>query len=42
MIHNTFEERDEPDLGYNRVQEVVVDAFTMADNIHDECRSAHN
>jgi hypothetical protein len=42
MIHNTFEERDEPDPGYSRVQEVVADAFTMADNIHDECRSAYN
>jgi hypothetical protein len=42
MIHSTFEKRDELDPGYNRVQEVVADAFTMADNIHDECRSAHN
>jgi hypothetical protein len=42
MIHNTFEECDEPDPRYTRVQEVVADAFTMADSIHDECRSAHN
>jgi hypothetical protein len=42
MIHNTFEERDESDPGYSRVQEVVADAFTMADNIHDECRFADN
>jgi hypothetical protein len=42
MIHNTFEEHDEPNPGYSRVQEVVADTFTMADNIHDECRSTHN
>jgi hypothetical protein len=42
MIHNVFEQQDEADPLEERVQEAVVDAFAIADNIHEQCRSSEN
>jgi hypothetical protein len=42
MIHDVFEQEDEADPLPEKVEEVVVDAFTVADNIHEECRLSEN
>jgi hypothetical protein len=42
MIHDTFEERDDPDPNDGRVQETLAEAFAVADSIHEECHSSHN
>jgi hypothetical protein len=37
MVHDAFECRDDPtDLEY-RVKEEVLQAFTIADDLHEEC-----
>jgi hypothetical protein len=42
MINDTFQQCNDPDSVEDRVQEAVADAFTIADNIHDQCRSSEN
>jgi hypothetical protein len=42
MIHDAFEQEDEADPLLKRVEEAMVDAFTVANNIHEECRSLEN
>jgi hypothetical protein len=42
MIQDAFEQEDEAGPLRERVEEVVVDAFIVADNIHEECRSSQN
>jgi hypothetical protein len=42
MIHDAFVQEDKADPLSERVEEAVVDAFTVADNIHKECRSSEN
>jgi hypothetical protein len=40
MINDTFEKRDDPDPVDGRVHKTLVEAFAVADNIHEECRSS--
>jgi hypothetical protein len=42
MINNTLQECDDPVSLEERLQEVVAEAFTVGDNIHNECRSSNN
>jgi hypothetical protein len=41
MIHDTFEERDDPDPDDGTVQETLAEAFAVADSIQEECHSSH-
>lgn len=39
MIDDTFKECDDDDVGEDRLQEAVVTAFAVANNIHEEFQS---
>jgi hypothetical protein len=42
MIDDAFEQWDAPDFLKKKDQEIRVDAFAVADNIHKEFRSTGN
>jgi hypothetical protein len=42
MINDNLQECDDRVPFEERLQEAVAEAFTIGDNIHDECRSSDN